>query len=236
MKHSTMPEAAASASALLFASDGVEIRHRVLSPEDIRAVRSDISLDDDKLRRSGIRNLEKKFDSVARLAASPAVLSIASALLGATPRLVRALFFDKTSERNWFVAWHQDKTVAVNKKMDMAGWESWSVKDGIHHVQPPCEVLNQMITLRLHIDPAHESNGCLRVIPGSHRLGLLQQEAIGPAVANDTAVSCVVDAGDAVIMRPHILHSSGKSLGGGHRRVVHLEYSSFMLPAGVEWA
>jgi ectoine hydroxylase-related dioxygenase (phytanoyl-CoA dioxygenase family) len=219
-----------------FASDGVEIRRGVLLPAEILAVKSDISLDNEKLQRSGIRNLEKRFESIARLATSPTVVSIAKSRLGATPCLVRALFFDKTPERNWSVPWHQDKTVTLSKRADMAGWGPWSLKDGVCHVQAPCEVLNQMITIRLHIDPANETSGCLKVIAGSHRLGLVKQEAIAAVVARAAPVACVVAAGDAVIMRPHILHSSGKSTGSAHRRVVHLEYSSFMLPDGVCWA
>ncbi len=232
----TEPASSKRFSSLRFVSDGIEIRRGLLSDETVRCVRSEINLDSEKLQRSGIRNLEKKFDSIAQLAASPAVLLIVRALLGAAPRLVRALFFDKTPERNWFVAWHQDKTVTLNRKVDLEGWGPWSLKDGVCHVQPPCDVLNQMITIRLHIDPADESSGCLKVIPGPHRLGILGQEAIGPAVENAHAVACVAATGDAVIMRPHILHSSGKSQGRTHRRVVHLEYSSFRLPAGVDWA
>jgi hypothetical protein len=38
-------------------------------------------------------------------AVNPMVLSIATSLLGAAPSLVRAPFFDKTPQRNWFVAW-----------------------------------------------------------------------------------------------------------------------------------
>jgi ectoine hydroxylase-related dioxygenase (phytanoyl-CoA dioxygenase family) len=225
-----------SLTKLRFASCGVEIRRDVLLPEEIVGVKAEVSLDDEELKRSGIRNLEKRFDSIATLAASPAVLSIANSFLGATPHLVRALFFDKTPDRNWFVGWHQDKTVAVNRRADLAGWGPWSLKDGVCHVQAPCEVLNQMITIRLHIDSADETSGCLRVIPGSHRLGVLKQEAIGTIVATESAVACVVAPGDAVIMRPHILHSSAKSSSQAHRRVVHLEYSAFELPPGICWA
>lgn len=223
-------------SKLEFASEGVEILRGVLLSAEIFAVKTEVSLDNESLQRSGIRNLEKRFDSISRLATSPAVLSIASSCLGAMPCLVRALFFDKTPDRNWFVAWHQDKTVTLNRRADMAGWGPWSLKDGVCHVQAPCEVLNQMITIRLHIDPADEASGCLKVIPGSHRLGVVKQEAIGNIVARENSVPCVVAAGDAVIMRPHVLHSSGKSTGCAHRRVVHLEYSSFALPDGICWA
>jgi ectoine hydroxylase-related dioxygenase (phytanoyl-CoA dioxygenase family) len=223
------------ASALSFHEDGAEIRVGILRPEEMEAVRNDIDIGCQKLRRHGVRHLEKRFDSIARLASAPHVLALARELLGKTPRLVRALYFDKTASTNWFVAWHQDKTVALSARREMPGWGPWSLKEGVHHVQPPCCVLDQMVTIRLHIDAADEASGCLHVMRGSHRHGILHRTAIERWVAEEQAIPCVVDAGDAVVMRPHVLHASRKSQRPLHRRVVHLEYSSYVLPSGIEW-
>ena len=219
-----------------FEQDGVEIWKALFSGEIIEFVKSDIDLESAKLQKYGVRNLEKRFDSISTLANSDKLLSIAASLLKGRVSLVRALFFDKTPGKNWFVTWHQDKTVTLNKQMNMAGWGPWSIKDGVHHVQPPLSVLNKMITFRLHIDPAGEENGCLKVIPGSHEYGILKQTEIAAIVNSGIAAPCVVEAGDAVIMRPHILHSSSKAKRPNHRRVVHLEYSSYELPDGTNWA
>lgn len=221
---------------LNFSKHGVEIRKQLLAQRDIRFVAADISLESDILRSGGIRNLEKKFASIARLAGDPMLLGIANDLLGGPSKLVRVLFFDKTPERNWAVAWHQDKTVTLNKKIDMEGWGPWSVKEGVCHVQPPCAVLDRMLTVRLHVDPTDETNGCLRVIPGSHRSGILKQEEIDRWVKSHRVVSCAVSAGDAVVLKPHVLHSSRRTLSRAHRRVVHLDYSDYELPEGVCWA
>lgn len=221
---------------LEFEKDGVELRESVLSAETIALVKSDIDLDSEKFKIFGVRNLEKRFASISTLVLDDMVTSIASECLKGQAKLVRALFFDKTPEKNWYVTWHQDKTVALNRKIDKEEWSQWSMKDGAHHVQPPVEVLNQMVTLRLHIDSTNEDNGCLKVIPGTHREGILKQEAIDKKVKQQPYASCVVGAGGAVIMRPHILHSSSKAKNPSHRRVVHLEYSSYALPSGVSWA
>lgn len=223
-------------SALNFEQDGVEIRKAILSGEAIKFVKSDIDLESAKLKQYGVRNLEKRFESISTLANSGKLLSIAGSLLKGRVSLVRALFFDKTQAKNWFVAWHQDKTVALNTQIDITGWGPWSNRDGVHHVQTPLPVLNKMITLRLHIDPANEENGCLKVIPRSHEYGILKHTEIEEIVRSSVAIPCVAGAGDAVIMRPHILHSSGKAKRPDHRRVVHLEYSSYELPDGVSWA
>jgi ectoine hydroxylase-related dioxygenase (phytanoyl-CoA dioxygenase family) len=223
------------ASGESFATHGVEIHPAVLDAEQIEAIKAEVSLDHEILRRTGIRNLEKKFRSIAGVAAISSVLSIAESLLGRTPQFVRALFFDKTPARNWCVAWHQDRTVALNRRVEMPGWGSWTQKDGVHHAQPPLAVLEHMVTIRLHVDDADEEGGCLRVIPGSHRFGILRQDEIDQVVAVSTPQACRVDAGDAVIMSPLLLHSSRKSQRLVHRRVVHLEYCSHELPSGVSW-
>ena len=218
------------------ATEGIEIRPSVLSFEEIDAIKAEVSVDHEVLRRTGIRNLEKKFRSIAAVAASSTVLSIATSSLGRSAQLVRALFFDKTPERNWSVAWHQDRTVTVNRRIEMPGWGAWTRKDGVHHAQPPREALDHMVTVRLHVDDADEQGGCLYVIPGSQRLGVLTQAEIDLSVEGATPLACVVKAGDAVVMRPLLLHSSVKSRRPAHRRVVHLEYSSYELPPGVCWA
>jgi len=221
---------------LNFAEHGVEIREAFLTPKEVELVTSEVSLDSEAIRSGGIRNLEKKFASIGALATKREILDVVQDTLGAPGQLVRAIFFDKTPEKNWFVSWHQDRTVTLNRKASLPGWGPWTVKDDVCHVQPPSAVLDRMVTIRLHVDPADESNGCLWVIPSSHCYGILRQEEIEQAVERSTAVPCPVKAGDALLMRPHILHASRKSAGQEHRRVVHLEFSDYILPAGIYWA
>lgn len=221
---------------LSFQNDGVEVRKGFLSLADRSAVSAEIDLESDKFQTHGVRNLEKRFSSIARLAASEKMLSAASDLLGDSASLVRALFFDKTPEKNWFVGWHQDKTVTLNKRTAIEGWRAWTMKDGVQHVQPPVSVLNTMVTFRLHIDAASVENGCLWIIPRTHDLGIIPEAEIHDIVGRENSIPCVVDAGDALIMRPHVLHSSSKAKQPAHRRVVHLEYSSFRPPKGIHWA
>lgn len=64
---------------------------------------------------------------------------IARHLLGPLARPVRAVFFDKTPERNWSLGWHQDRTIAVKHRIDTPGFADWTHKSGIHHVVPPFE-------------------------------------------------------------------------------------------------
>jgi ectoine hydroxylase-related dioxygenase (phytanoyl-CoA dioxygenase family) len=148
---------------------------------------------------------------------------------------VRAIFFDKSPDANWSVTWHQDLTIAVAQRIHLSGFGPWSVKDGVVHVQPPVEVLEQMITVRIHLDPANESNGALKVIPGSHLKGKLSSEQIDSRRNHGNEVLCVAQPGDVLLMRPLILHSSSRSSTDEHRRVLHIEYAACQLPAGLEW-
>ena len=222
--------------ALNFDLHGVEVRRGVLGAADVGAIASEVSLDSEELVRHGVRDLGRVFPALARLSMDSRMVALAGRYLKGCPRFVRVLFFDKTLLRNWGVPWHQDHTVTVDQRADMEGWHSWRRRGEVWHVRPPCEVLSQMVAIRVHLDPAGESNGCLQVIPGTHRLGILGAGELEKVVACSGPLSCVVDAGDAVIMRPHVVHSSDRSAGSGHRRVVHLEYSSHRLPGAVRWA
>jgi len=186
----------------------------------------------------GVRYLDQKVPEVKALINSPDIRKITEQLLKKDFKdihLVRAIYFNKTAEKNWGVLWHQDKTIAVNQQLDIQGWGPWTVKDGVQHVEPPLEVLENMITLRLHLDPANTENGCLRVIPGSHKKGIVPVSEIQENLKPEDIIDCQVQAGDVVVMKPHIFHSSRKSLKPAHRRVIHLEYASYDLPDGLKW-
>jgi hypothetical protein len=152
------------------------------------------------------------------------------------PRPVRAIYFNKSPDSNWLVAWHQDLTICVQEKVDAAGFGPWSVKDDVPHVQPPIAMLENMLTLRLHLDDADETNGALKVLPGSHAHGRLPAEAIQRYRQETPEHLCTVRAGDALLMRPLLLHASGRSTADKQRRVLHIEYAGYDLPAGMQWA
>lgn len=216
--------------------EGFEVIENILPQTLIESALSEFENKSGEVSSRGIRNAEIKFSFVQEVCNSRQVQSLVSYCLPGNAKLVRAIIFDKTPESNWLVTWHQDKTVAVSEKRSMPGWGPWSVKDGIDHVQPPIEVLESMITLRIHLDDAMKDNGCLKVVPNSEKLGIIEQSQIENIVTTSEVVFCEVGAGDAVLMRPHLLHASSKSVAGKHRRVLHLEYSNYQLASGLSWA
>lgn len=214
---------------------GIEIKRKFVSDSVMNVIRNEVASFSEDIPRHGIRNANIKFSSIDKLAKSNEFQDLAQSILGSKPQIVRVIYFDKTPDKNWLVTWHQDRTIAVNDKVDVDGWGPWSIKDGTHHVQPSLDVLDKMITFRLHLDDSDKNNGCLKVIPKSHKLGILTQSELAEIISKEKEYLCKVISGDVVIMRPHILHSSSKSVAPTHRRVVHIEYSNYALPANLTW-
>jgi ectoine hydroxylase-related dioxygenase (phytanoyl-CoA dioxygenase family) len=172
---------------------------------------------------------------VRALAGSAKLLELVQPHARPAARAVRAIYFDKSAEANWMVSWHQDVTIAVRERRDVAGFGPWSVKESVPHVTAPAELLEHMLTVRLHLDDADEENGALRVLAGSHRFGRVSDERIDELVQELPEVVCRASAGDALLMRPLLLHASGRSASTRRRRVLHLEYAGFDLPGGLQW-
>lgn len=148
---------------------------------------------------------------------------------------VRAILFDKAGAANWTVPWHQDRSIAVRERIEIASFGPWSTKGGVIHVQPPVEILRAMFALRFHLDPCGTDNGPLRVISGTHH-HILESNEIETAVATQEQISCLTRAGGLLVMRPLLLHASSPATKPSHRRVIHIEFGPLTLPAGLQWA
>lgn len=215
---------------------GFAVLEPVLEPDRIDNLLQEIArVENVSNLRAGIRNLLNVAPSIRTLANSDPFRSIVGSILGDEARVVRGIYFDKHKDANWKVLWHQDLTIAVRERVDVDGYGPWSIKAGIQHVQPPASILRDMLTLRLHLDDTDETNGALRVLPGSHARGRLSASDIESWKQNHPAVVCAVKKGGLMIMKPLLVHSSHSTVTARHRRVLHLEYSAAELPAGLSW-
>ncbi len=183
-----------------------------------------------------IRNLMQVVPAVRAAAADPAILELVEPVIGRGAFVTRAILFDKTPSANWKVGWHQDTSIAVEKQVEERGFGPWSVKAGVVHVRPPVEVLERMLTVRLHLDDCGADNGALLVMPGTHREGYLEPDALRSRYRGGRPVVCSTCAGGALLMKPLLLHASGPATRPAHRRVIHLEYACGELPGELSWA
>jgi hypothetical protein len=181
----------------------------------------------------GARNLLDVFPQVQSLWRRPRLLELLEIELGERCGLVRGLYFDKPPAGNWSLPWHQDLTIAVrDNTLPSDQFRNRTTKAGVPHVEAPRELLERMLTLRIHLDDVDAENGPLEVLPGSHRL-------IGTAEVTPHASRAIhTSAGGVLAIRPLVSHASGPSAPGTirHRRVIHLEFAaSPVLPDGYQW-
>jgi len=184
--------------------------------------------------RGGVRNL-LDIPAFRDLADSTQIRALIEPILGTEAFPVRGILFDKTGEANWKVPWHQDVTIAVTNKIEAAGYGPWSLKAGVLHVQPPAAILENMLSVRIHLDDCPASNGALRVLPATHLHGKLTQAEIEVALSQRAPMTCEASAGDALLMRPLLIHASSPSIVPTHRRVIHFDYANVELANGLEW-
>ena len=225
----------------LFAAQGFAILDGFLSRDHVASlIRAVVALDVDtqstRVRRGTAfarRNL-LELDFVQDLIRNPTVHNLVEDIAPGSVA-VRAILFDKTGFANWTVPWHQDRSIAVAERIDTPGFGPWSTKAGVPHVQPPVEILKQMITLRFHLDPCGYDNGPLRVIAETHHQ-ILNEAEVAATAATDREMICATNAGGLLVMRPLILHASSPATTPSHRRVLHIEFGPAALPTPLQWA
>jgi len=133
--------------------------------------------------------------SPLELATHPRVLSVVKALIGPNVLLWNGTYIVKEPHTPAFVSWHQD----------LAYWGL----DG-----------DDQVSMWLALSPARVENGCMRMVPGSHRAGrrghrttrdddnALYQGQTVEHVDESTAVACELDPGQASFHHGWTLHSS----------------------------
>jgi len=146
--------------------------------------------------------------------------------------VVKSIYFDKPQLSNWYVASHQDLTISVQDKADVPGFGPWTIKQKQYGVQPPVEYLENIFTLRIHLDAAGVENGALKVRPGSHRRGIIRAKS----EEEREEVVCSVERGGVMLMKPLLVHRSSRTTNGQRRRVIHIEFSSLELPNPLLWS
>ncbi len=162
------------------------------------------------------------------------IRKIINEIFGNNYFVVKSIYFDKPEKSNWYVSYHQDLTISVDKKSDLKGFGPWTTKQNQFAVQPPIDYLKNIFTIRIHLDDTDENNGALKVVPNSHSKEIYRPETIDWNV--ETEEICSVNKGGIMIMKPLILHGSNRTTNNQKRRVIHIEFSDMELPEEINWS
>lgn len=180
-----------------------------------------------------IRQLINNIPELKKLLFNKKLTELISNLSKSEYFLTKAIYFDKPSESNWFVAYHQDLSISVDKKADLKNYSNWTFKKGQYGVQPPIEILEDTITIRIHLDKTSKKNGALKVIPKSHLNGIVRNDSKDWNTENEFV--CEVEKGGVMLMKPLILHASNRTTNRKKRRVIHLEFNKHYLTEALAW-
>lgn len=119
----------------------------------------------------------------------------------------RAMFMNKPAHKGTFLPWHQDR---------------WSNLDR-----------DPLLTVYTALDPATVENGCVQIIPGSHKLGLVNPEhPSGFLTPEQTKQHCppdkveylTLEAGEVAILHNWLLHGSDVNRSDIPRRAFSVCY------------
>ena len=181
-----------------------------------------------------IRQFHKEIPKSLKLIFNQNLKEIIRQNFGENFFITKSIYFDKPEKSNWFVAYHQDLTISVDKKVEIENFENWTTKQNQFAVQPPKQILEQNFTIRIHIDKTTKENGALKVLNKSHRNGIERTENI--KIENERETICEVEKGGIMIMKPLLFHASNKTTNNERRRVIHIEFSNQKLPNELEWS
>jgi ectoine hydroxylase-related dioxygenase (phytanoyl-CoA dioxygenase family) len=222
-------------------NNGFTVAEHIFCPDELNAIIEAINQADQSnptFRKTddlfAIRQFLKEVPSVKKLIFNNKLKAFIDELFGPGYFVVKSIYFDKPEKSNWFVAWHQDLTISVDKKIDLPGYGPWTVKLNQFAVQPPLDILKNNFTIRIHLDDTDEGNGALKVLAGSHQKDICRIETVD--WATETEVSCYVKAGGLMAMRPLLFHASNRTTNNQKRRVIHIEFSKAELPDEICWA
>ncbi|HWA08826.1 MAG TPA: phytanoyl-CoA dioxygenase family protein [Opitutaceae bacterium] len=198
---------------------GFELVQRVVGDSWTEAARK-------KLFRPGEAGTRCLLDepAVRKIVGSVRAALAVAGRLPTTAVAIQAIAFDKTPDANWKVAWHQDLMFPFARRVQSEGYTLPSRKEEVDYARPPRSVLESLLAVRIHLDDCNEASGPLRVAPGSHRQGIIRGADVAEIVARQGQTTCLAKSGDALLMKPLLLHASSPASAPQRRRVLHLVY------------
>ena len=159
------------------------------------------AVDDATLKLKGFHDLPYHDAVFTRMVAHPRLVEVLTELIGPNVQLHHAKMLVKPPEAGAPFPMHQDYPYFPHER-------------------------HSVLAASVHLDDTDEENGCLHVIPGSHRLGPLEahgeSHTVGYSLESGTAVPAA--AGDVLFFNYLTIHGSGVNRSSRTRRNVLFQY------------
>ena len=136
----------------------------------------------------------------------PLFRQITRRYIGEEVSIFRAMFMNKPAERGTILPWHQDVGV---------GW-------GVGH--------NPTVTVWTALDAATVENGCMQIVPGSHKGGMITEqhfpspEQLAEHAPPGSEMDLEAEPGETILLNNLLLHRSGINPTGHSRRAFSVAY------------
>jgi phytanoyl-CoA hydroxylase len=149
----------------------------------------------------GYHDLQYHDAVFTRMVAHPRLVGVLTDLIGPNVQLHHSKMLVKPPEQGAPFPMHQDHPYFPHE----------------HH---------SLLAASVHLDDTDEENGCLHVIPGSHKLGPLEAEGESHTVGYplESGTPCPADAGDVLFFNYLTIHGSGINRSTRTRRNVLFQY------------
>jgi ectoine hydroxylase-related dioxygenase (phytanoyl-CoA dioxygenase family) len=126
--------------------------------------------------------------------------------IGEDVAVFRSMFMNKPAYWDQTLPWHQDIG------------QGWGIDD------------NPTITIWLALDEATAANGCMQIVPSSHRHGVINEKHMLPPEKEaeyappQEVIDLEVAAGEAVLLHNFLLHRSGENPTSDTRRAFSMTF------------
>lgn len=156
-----------------------------------------------RLRLSHCHDLQFYSAAFTRLLVDPRLMRVAQGIMGPNVQLHHTKMFIKPPENGSPFPMHQDYPYFPHQK-------------------------HSVIAVIVHLDDAPVEKGCLRVVPGSHKLGPLESVGADHHLPTDrypieSALPLPARAGDAIFMSYLLVHGSGVNLSQEPRTTILIQ-------------
>ena len=98
-----------------------------------------------------IRQFLKEIPTTSSLVFNDKLKDLVRQFFGNNYFVVKSIYFDKPETSNWYVSYHQDLTISVDKKVELENFGPWTTKQNQFAVQPTADIMENIYTVRIYL-------------------------------------------------------------------------------------